>query len=139
MVGIPSRDIERQPCELAASISGAAGQPRLAATVRNISRDGARLEGSSVALAPDEFTLTIMHETGATERLRARRVWNRDNAIGVKFLDLEDHEKEPASQSDYYVPVRKNDIGLRYASSREGDDRPVSTAMRFSRMCRSPL
>jgi hypothetical protein len=80
------RDGVRVPCELPATIKAEAGSA-LRAVVRNISTRGARLEGADVAAAPEQFEVLIMRDTGATERRRARRVWQIDQAMGVNFID----------------------------------------------------
>lgn len=80
------RDGVRVPCELPATIELGAGSA-LRAVVRDISTRGARLEGAEVVAAPEQFELSITRESGATERRRARRVWQIGQAIGVSFID----------------------------------------------------
>jgi hypothetical protein len=81
-----TRDGARVQCEFQATIEPEGG-PALRAVVRNMSTCGARLEGADIVAAPEQFDLLIKRGAGATERRRARRVWGRDHAIGVFFLD----------------------------------------------------
>jgi hypothetical protein len=80
------RDGDRVPCEFEARIEPEAG-PALRAVVRNISTRGARLEGVDAVAVPEQFDLSITRNGGATERRRARRVWQLDGAMGVNFID----------------------------------------------------
>lgn len=82
-----TRDANREPCCLRASIDPGAGEEALGATVRNISINGARLEGGDVIRAPNQFDLAIEHATGDVERRRVRVVWRIGSAMGVYFTD----------------------------------------------------
>lgn len=139
MVGIPERNLEREPCELAASIESGVARPRLAVVVRNISLHGARLEGADAAIAPDQFLLKITHASGAVETLRARCVWRKDDAMGVKFIENENTARDRMIANDPAAPLRSVDIGLRYISARDASENSASAATTFSRICRSPL
>ena len=82
-----TRDGVRVPCELEARIEQDAGRPALRVIVRNLSTFGARLEGPDVAAAPESFELSVVGESGRTQRCRARKVWGNGEAIGVCFAD----------------------------------------------------
>jgi hypothetical protein len=139
MAAFPERRLERTPCETPASIELDVASARLAVVVRNICLHGARVEGAETASALDRFVLAITHESGAVERLRARLVWRKDDAMGVEFVDGEIAEVDRSETNVPALRLRRGDIGLRYDSVREASDNSPSVATIFSRICRSPL
>jgi PilZ domain len=57
--------------------------------VRNISETGARLAGSELFCLPEEFELQIINGPGSISARRVRRMWIRQDSIGVFFLEPE--------------------------------------------------
>ena len=82
---IPPRGIERQPCDLDCSIEAPDVSEERRARVRNLSLTGARLEGPEVEGCPEVFVLSIVHDSGAVEKLSARCIWRSPGVIGVRF------------------------------------------------------
>ena len=87
-MNIPAvRDFARLPCRLRAALELGHDRRRLDATVRDISIPGAKLEGSGVELAPQQFDVLITLETGEIARRPARIVWRSCGVVGVFFTD----------------------------------------------------
>ncbi len=82
-----TRDGVRVACEFEATIELESGRGPLRAVVRNLSTYGARLEGTQVSAAPEDFDLLIQRRPGGIVRRRARRVWRIDEVMGVTFVD----------------------------------------------------
>ena len=79
---IERRKAKRVRVELPATIEGSAW-----VHVRDLSEDGAGLEGADLAALPEEFDLTITQASGETKKRRARLVWRREGKMGVRFSD----------------------------------------------------
>jgi hypothetical protein len=62
------------------------GNSNFSVMVRNISATGARLAGHELYRLPEEFELRIKNGPGAFAIRRVRRMWSRDDSIGVTFL-----------------------------------------------------
>jgi hypothetical protein len=87
-MNIPAvRDFARLPCRLDAVLEFGHGRRQLDATVRDISINGAKLEGCGVELSPQEFDVVITLETGEIDRRPARVVWRGRSTLGVFFTD----------------------------------------------------
>ena len=61
----------------------------LSVLVRNISATGAKLVGDGLFRLPDEFELLVKNGSGAMSCRRVRRMWIREDSIGVAFLEPE--------------------------------------------------
>ena len=79
---IERRKAKRVRVELPATIEGSAW-----VLVRDLSEDGAGLEGADLAALPEEFDLAITQAPGETKKRRARLVWRREGKMGVRFSD----------------------------------------------------
>jgi hypothetical protein len=58
------------------------GRSTIAATVRNLSEDGANLRVASVLGIPDTFTLRM--SDGSTHNCRS--IWHKSDELGVAFV-----------------------------------------------------
>ena len=61
----------------------------LSVMVRNISATGAKLVGDGLFRLPEEFELLTNTGSGAMSSRRVRRMWIREDSIGVAFLEPE--------------------------------------------------
>jgi hypothetical protein len=61
----------------------------LSVLVRNISATGAKLVGHGLFVLPEEFELLVNNGSGAMSVRRVRRMWIREDSIGVAFLEPE--------------------------------------------------
>jgi hypothetical protein len=52
--------------------------------IRNLSKDGAKLEFSNTVTVPGEFDIIIKQDA---QSYRARMIWRRENEAGVKFIN----------------------------------------------------
>lgn len=87
-MNIPAvRDFARLPCRLKAALELGSGRRRVEAIVRNISINGAKLEGAGIELSPQAFEVFITLESGDIDRRPARVVWRARGEIGVFFTD----------------------------------------------------
>ena len=76
------RKAERVRVELPATIDGSAW-----VVVRDLSEEGAGLEGADLATLPEDFDLTITQPSGEIKKRRARLVWRKEGKVGVRFSD----------------------------------------------------
>jgi hypothetical protein len=65
------------------------GCSNLSVLVRNISATGAKLAGDGLFILPEEFELLVNNGSGAMSSRRVRRMWIREDSIGVAFLEPE--------------------------------------------------
>lgn len=80
------RTAERSRSFMSSRIVYNHGQLSIDAVVRNVSADGARLKGDNFLGVPVEFDLLIGSGENQVSSHRARRVWARDDAMGVAFI-----------------------------------------------------
>lgn len=65
------------------------GYSDLTVLVRNMSTTGAKLTGDELICLPDEFELQMTNAHGALTARRVKRVWTRNDSMGVQFLESE--------------------------------------------------
>jgi PilZ domain-containing protein len=88
-VSADKRGALRQRCLRAALCVFNKGNSNFSVMVRNISTTGAKLAGHELYRLPEEFELRINNGSGAVSTRRVRRMWSREDSIGVTFLGPE--------------------------------------------------
>lgn len=84
--GADKRGALRQRCLREALCVFNKGNSNFSVMVRNISATGAKLAGHELYRLPEEFDLRINNGSGAVSTRRVRRMWSREDSIGVTFL-----------------------------------------------------
>jgi len=77
-----NRGTQRRPTLKGGRIVFNAGRSTIDCTVRNLSRDGAKLQVASVVGIPDVFDLLLPNTT----RQPCRIAWRKTKEIGVEFI-----------------------------------------------------
>jgi hypothetical protein len=86
-VGSDKRGAPRSRCLREALCVFNKGNSNFSVVVRNISATGAKLAGHELYRLPEEFELRIKNGSGAVSIRRVRRMWSREDSIGVTFLE----------------------------------------------------